>query len=85
MWVQEQGKGVRLRTLAWRGGQNQAREKSFKNAIFSLEEGGAMIASLRGVGVANGAQRVAQGKAKQALQAWLKRWRGVCVCVCVCV
>ena len=43
-----------------------------------------MTASKGGVGEANGAQGVAQGNGKQALQAWLKRW-SVCVCVCVCV
>ena len=59
--------------LAWRGGQNQARGKHSKIAIFSNKEGGGTIASLSGVGVANGSQMVAHGKPKQALEAWLKR------------
>ena len=83
MWVYEQGLGAYLSTCAWRGGQNQAWGELFKNAHFSSDEGGEQLASMRGLGVANGAQRVAQGKAKKALQVWLKRWRGVCVCVCM--
>ena len=64
------------------GGPKQVREREIKNGHFFLEEGGAMVSRNGLVEEANGAQGVAQGKGKQALQAWLKRW-SVCVCVCM--
>ena len=67
------------------GRPNQARGKQEKNAYFFHQGGGKQLASMRGLGVASGAPMVAYGKPKHALEAWLKRWRGVCVCVCVCV
>ena len=64
------------------GKPNQARGSKKKNAHFSSDEGGEQLASMGGSGVANGAQLMAKGKPKLALEAWLKRWRR-CVCVCM--
>ena len=52
---------------------NQAWGERSKNAHFSNKEGGGQLASLRGVGVAGGAQMRAHGKLRKALEAWLKR------------